>query len=67
MAQRVEDVLVRRVHLYYETRDQGAAAAHRVAELMGKELGWDETTVGAEARRYRETVDGRRETGTAGV
>jgi len=59
MAQRVEDVLVRRVHLYYETRDQGAAAAHRVAELMGKELGWDETTVGAEARRYRETVDGR--------
>ena len=31
-ARRVEDVLVRRVHLYYETPDRGAAAAGRTAE-----------------------------------
>ena len=39
MAQRVEDVLMRRIHLYHETRDHGAAAASRVAELMGKGVG----------------------------
>jgi glycerol-3-phosphate dehydrogenase len=60
MAQRVEDVLMRRIHLYHETRDHGAAAAKRVAELMGKELTWDEHKVGEEAERYLKSV--RRET-----
>jgi glycerol-3-phosphate dehydrogenase len=59
LAQRVEDVLLRRVHVYYETREHGAAAAQRVAELMGKELGWDEEQVVVEAERYRRMVDGR--------
>lgn len=39
LAQRPEDVLVRRIHLTYETRDHGAAAARRVAELLARELG----------------------------
>ena len=39
-ARTVADVLVRRVHLFYETRDQGAAAAARTAELLGRELRW---------------------------
>src|SRR5687768_7595244 len=34
LAQTVEDVLVRRFHLYYEHPEQGAPAARRVAELM---------------------------------
>ncbi|MGH7498779.1 MAG: glycerol-3-phosphate dehydrogenase/oxidase [Gemmatimonadales bacterium] len=54
LAQRVEDVMVRRVHLYYEHRGRGVEAAGRVAELMGGELGWDETRVRSEAARYVE-------------
>ncbi len=53
LAQRVEDVLVRRIHLYYETADHGSAAARRTAELMGGELGWNEEVVGREAERYQ--------------
>lgn len=52
LARRVDDVLVRRLHLYYETTDQGRSAARRVAELMGRELGWDAATVEREAARY---------------
>ena len=53
LAQTVEDVLVRRFHLFYEHSDHGALAAQRVAELMGEELGWDEVRVAEEAERYR--------------
>jgi glycerol-3-phosphate dehydrogenase len=53
LAQTVEDVLVRRIHLYYECADHGAAAARRVAALMGQVLGWDAARVNAEAERYR--------------
>ncbi len=57
MARRVEDVLIRRIHLFYETADQGLAAASRVAELMGRELGWDPATVEQETARYAESVN----------
>jgi glycerol-3-phosphate dehydrogenase len=56
LAQTVEDVLVRRFHLYYEHAEQGAPAAQRVAELMGEELGWDAQRIKAEADRYRSFV-----------
>jgi glycerol-3-phosphate dehydrogenase len=56
LAQTVEDVLVRRFHLYYEHPDQGASVARRVAELMGEELGWDPARIEEEAERYREFV-----------
>jgi glycerol-3-phosphate dehydrogenase len=52
MAQTVEDVMVRRTHLYYETRDRGVQAARRVAELMARERGWDEAKVEEETARY---------------
>jgi glycerol-3-phosphate dehydrogenase len=52
LAQTVEDVLVRRFHLYYEHPDQGVSVARRVAELMAEELGWDATRIQAEAERY---------------
>jgi glycerol-3-phosphate dehydrogenase len=48
----VEDVLVRRFHLYYEHPDQGVSIAIRVAELMGEELGWDDERIQYEADRY---------------
>jgi glycerol-3-phosphate dehydrogenase len=57
LAQTVEDVLVRRFHLYYEHPDQGASVAVRVAELMGEELGWDAGRIQEEAERYLAFVD----------
>jgi glycerol-3-phosphate dehydrogenase len=49
LAVRVEDVLARRLRLDLETRDHGRAAALRVAELMGRELGWNAEQVQREA------------------
>ncbi|MFL5402251.1 MAG: glycerol-3-phosphate dehydrogenase [Gemmatimonadales bacterium] len=57
LAQTVEDVMVRRFHLYYEHIEHGAPAAQRVAELMGDELGWDPARIADEAERYRSFVD----------
>jgi len=52
-ARTVADVLVRRVHLFYETRDQGAAAAARTAELLGRELRWTPAEQQREVAAYR--------------
>ena len=54
LAQTVEDVLVRRLHLYYEHPERGIPAARRVAELMAREHAWDEARIETEARRYEE-------------
>ena len=54
LAQRVEDVLVRRIHPYYETRDHGVGSARRTAELLGEEHGWDTARIEEEATRYVE-------------
>lgn len=56
LAVRVEDVLVRRLHLAWETADRGLAAAARVAELLAAELGWPADRAGIEVAAYRETV-----------
>jgi glycerol-3-phosphate dehydrogenase len=58
MAQTVEDVLVRRMHLYYEAQDRGVEAARRVAELMARERGWDEARVEEEEAKYTAFVGG---------
>ena len=54
---RLEDVMVRRLHLYYETIDHGRAAAPRVAELMARELGWDADARQTELDRYLDWLD----------
>ena len=54
LAQTVEDVLVRRLHLYYEHPERGIPAGRRVAELMGREKAWDEARIEQETRRYQE-------------
>ena len=38
----VGDILVRRTHIAYETRDNGRAAARRIAPLVALLLGWDD-------------------------
>ena len=48
MALSLDDLLSRRMRLAQELPDRGASIAPRVAELMGKELGWD---AGAAGRR----------------
>jgi glycerol-3-phosphate dehydrogenase len=42
MAASLSDVLVRRTHVAFETRDNGRAAARRIAPLMGTLLRWSE-------------------------
>ncbi|MDH4131708.1 MAG: glycerol-3-phosphate dehydrogenase/oxidase, partial [Gemmatimonadota bacterium] len=56
LAQRVDDVLARRLRLAYEAVDHGCSAARRTAELMGEALGWDEGRVAAEAARYESAI-----------
>jgi glycerol-3-phosphate dehydrogenase len=53
LAVHVEDVMLRRIHLGYETPDRGSAAVERVAALMGRELGWDASRREEEVARWR--------------
>jgi len=56
LPQHVHDFLIRRIHLFYEVRDRGAAAAPRVAALMGAELGWAPDRIADEAKHYADVV-----------
>jgi glycerol-3-phosphate dehydrogenase len=38
----LSDVLVRRTHIAFETRDHGRGVARRIAPVMGAMLGWNE-------------------------
>jgi glycerol-3-phosphate dehydrogenase len=53
MALTVGDVMVRRLHLYHETRDHGLRATERVAQLMAAELGWSAERSRDEVTAYR--------------
>src|SRR6185295_10916625 len=57
MAVRVQDVLVRRLHLFYEYAEQGAAVAAPVAQRMKKLLGWDEVREAEELVDYFKLVE----------
>jgi glycerol-3-phosphate dehydrogenase len=50
MALSLDDVLARRMRLVQQLPDRGASIVPRVAEILGRELGWDGT------RRDRESV-----------
>ncbi len=55
MAVRLADVMIRRLHLFYEAPGQAASIAATVAERLAALLGWDG------ARRAEELADYRRE------
>ncbi len=57
MAVRLSDVLVRRLHLFYATSDQGMPAASPVAEWLAEPLGWDAMRRGEEVAAYQELVE----------
>jgi glycerol-3-phosphate dehydrogenase len=50
----VGDVLTRRIRLFFEAPEGGAAAAASVAAIMGGLLGWGAATEAAEVGSYRE-------------
>ena len=56
LPQTLADVLVRRLHLYYETADHGEAAARTVAELMAPELDWDQEETDRQLGEYRTMI-----------
>jgi glycerol-3-phosphate dehydrogenase len=57
MAQSLSDLLIRRVHLAFETRDHGVSVAARSADIVAPLLGWDEPTKSARVREFRQDVE----------
>ncbi len=57
LAIRVQDVLIRRLHLFYETPDHAKAVAPKVTARMQQLLGWDDTRVAEELRDYFQVVE----------
>jgi glycerol-3-phosphate dehydrogenase len=56
MAVRLSDVLVRRLHLFYKTRDQAVPATSAVADRMAGALGWDGARRAEELAAYLQLV-----------
>jgi glycerol-3-phosphate dehydrogenase len=56
MALRLPDMLIRRLHLFYATRDQALSAAGVVADRMAAALGWDAARRDAELSDYEKQV-----------
>ncbi|HEX6910550.1 MAG TPA: glycerol-3-phosphate dehydrogenase/oxidase [Longimicrobium sp.] len=68
MALTLEDVLVRRLHLFYEAADGGLAVAEAVARRMAAEpgIGWSAAEVEAQVDAYRAAVRDTRSFGAGG-
>jgi glycerol-3-phosphate dehydrogenase len=56
MALTLCDVLIRRTHVIYETRDGGLGRARAVAELMAPRLGWDRAEIKRQVADYARQV-----------
>lgn len=52
MAKTLSDLLIRRLHIAFETRDHGKSIAPRAAEIVAPLLGWDEKTKRARVSEY---------------
>ena len=57
MALRLDDVMIRRTRVFYETADQGLSAMEDVANALAAEMGWDGTRRAAEVARYRDLIE----------
>jgi glycerol-3-phosphate dehydrogenase len=57
MAQDLSDLLIRRVHLAFETADHGASVAARAADIVAPVLGWDDQTKSARVREFNRDVE----------
>jgi glycerol-3-phosphate dehydrogenase len=52
-AQTLADLLMRRTHLAFETRDHGLESAERVARSVGSLLRWTNDDIRAQIEAYR--------------
>jgi glycerol-3-phosphate dehydrogenase len=57
MAQTLSDLLIRRTHIAFETRDHGVSAAPSAANLVGPLLGWSDETKRARIREFELDVE----------
>jgi len=57
LAVRVQDILIRRLHLFYELADQARSVVPRVAARMKQLLGWDDVKEAEELRDYFQIVE----------
>jgi glycerol-3-phosphate dehydrogenase len=57
MAQDLSDLLIRRMHLAFETRDHGVAVAARASDIVAPLLGWSDQTKSARVREYKQDVE----------
>jgi glycerol-3-phosphate dehydrogenase len=55
-AQTLSDLLIRRTHLAFETRDHGRSVAPRVADIVAPHLQWSEQTKSARIREFEADV-----------
>ena len=53
----LSDLLIRRVHLAFETRDHGVSVAVRAADIVAPLLGWDDQTKSARVREFGQDVE----------
>jgi glycerol-3-phosphate dehydrogenase len=56
MAVRLTDMMIRRLHLFYEDSAQGLGAAPAIAARMAALLGWDDARRAAEIDAYQREV-----------
>ena len=54
MAMDLSDLLIRRAHLAFETRDHGKSAAPRAADIVAPLLGWDDSTKRARIHEFEQ-------------
>jgi glycerol-3-phosphate dehydrogenase len=57
MAQTLSDLLIRRLHLAFETRDHGRSVAPAAAELVAPLLGWDDQARTARIREFEQDTE----------
>ena len=56
MALDLSDLLIRRTHLAFETRDHGKSVAPRAASIVAPLLGWNDQTKSARIREFEEDI-----------
>ncbi|HUQ98999.1 MAG TPA: glycerol-3-phosphate dehydrogenase/oxidase [Gemmatimonadaceae bacterium] len=57
MARSLSDVLIRRTHVAFETRDHGMSVSAHAADIIAPVLGWDEREKSARVREYQQDVE----------
>jgi glycerol-3-phosphate dehydrogenase len=57
MARDLSDLLIRRIHLAFETRDHGMGVAPAAADIVAPLLGWDDQTKSARVREFRQDIE----------